>query len=100
MHPAALHVDGGNHGVPTEVADMLAHDLSKTRFIWWQLPDRKCVDVDDANLLVRLDDPITDDPILAAWASGGIGAARLAKLSRTTACDEAQQEEGRDAMAK
>jgi hypothetical protein len=87
LDPAAVEVDGGDHSVPTEVADVLAHHFAKAFFVWRELANGKRVDVDDANFFIGLDDAVADDAVVAARASRRVRASRLSELAPATATE-------------
>ena len=86
--------------MPPCVADVLTNDLSKPLFVGRELPNREGVDVDDADLLVGLDDPIPDDAIVTVRAPSRVGAPRLAVLGDTAARGQAHQQEATNETMK
>jgi hypothetical protein len=70
-----------------EIADVLIYDFPESIFVRRQLPDRKRVDVDDADLFVGLDDTISDNPVLAARPAGRERATRSSYLASAAAAD-------------
>lgn len=70
-----------------EIADVLVYDLPESILVGRQLSNRKRVDVDDADFFVGLDDAISDDPVLAARATGRERATRSSCLASAAAAD-------------
>ncbi len=100
VDPATGNVDAGDHGVTAYGTNRRPHCFAEAFLVIWQLPDRKRVDIDDAELFVGLDDSIANHPVLTARTARRVGAARPMVLSRATATQQADRQQGHRRITK